>query len=119
MGFTVTPQFAIVDGDFVAVVDFLIEEAALAIEFDGFVKYSRRSPYSFGATPADIVVAEKVREDHVRDLRYGMLRVIWPELEATAPLRRRVDAAVARSAGWLSSPSRQVTTRAGSTLPPA
>jgi very-short-patch-repair endonuclease len=97
MGFAVTPQFRIVDGDFLAIVDFLIEEANLAIEFDGFVKYGRRSPYDLAATPADIVVAEKIREDHVRDLGYGMLRVIWPELDATATLRRRVDAAVHRS----------------------
>ena len=38
MGFSVRPQVRIVDGSFVAVVDFLVEDC-LAVEFDGFVKY--------------------------------------------------------------------------------
>ena len=66
MGYDTVPQFRIVDGPFVAVVDFLSPSIAVAVEFDGFVKYGRRSPLTLGAQPADVVAAEKVREDHVR-----------------------------------------------------
>ena len=65
MGFSVRPQVRIVDGSFVAVVDFLVEDC-LAVEFDGFVKYGRRRAFATEVTPADIVFAEKIREDHVR-----------------------------------------------------
>ena len=42
-------------------------------------------------TPADVVTAEKVREDHVRELGHGFLRVIWPDLDDLRALRCRVD----------------------------
>jgi hypothetical protein len=71
MGYHPLSQFRIEDGPFLAVVDFLLEEARVAIELDGFVKYERRSPFALSAQPAEIVAAEKVREDHVRELAYG------------------------------------------------
>ena len=71
MGYDAVPQFRIVDGSFVAVVDFLIAEHCVAVEFDGLVKYGRRSPFTRGAQPSDVVAAEKVREDHLRELDYG------------------------------------------------
>jgi hypothetical protein len=98
MGYDVVPQFRIVDGSFVAVVDFLIAEHRVAVEFDGFVKYGRRSPFTLGAQPSDVVAAEKVREDHVRELDYGFVRVTWPDLDAIPLLHRRIDAVVQRSA---------------------
>ncbi len=98
MGYDAVPQFRIVDGSFVAVVDFLLAGYRVVVEFDGFVKYGRRSPFTLGAQPADVVAAEKVREDHVRELDYGFVRVTWPELDAIRILHRRIDAAVERSA---------------------
>ena len=67
-------------GSFLAVVDLLLDDVPVAIEFDGFVKYSRPDPFATASTPADVLFAEKVREDHVRGLRYAMVRAIWREL---------------------------------------
>jgi hypothetical protein len=97
MGYQPLSQFRIEDGPFLAVVDFLLEEARVAIEFDGFVTYGRRSPFALSAQPAEIVAAEKVREDHVRELDYGFVRVIWSGLDALPVLGRRIDAVVQRT----------------------
>jgi hypothetical protein len=94
MGYAVTPQFAIVDGSFLAIVDFMLDDYGVAFEFDGFVKYGRTDPLSHHTTPADVVVAEKVREDHIRELGYGMGRVIWSELDGLVMLRRKVERAI-------------------------
>jgi hypothetical protein len=94
MGFSATPQAPIRDGSFLAVVDLLLDDAPVAIEFDGFVKYSRPDPWATASTPADVVFAEKVRQDHVRALRYAMVRVIWRELDDLVVLRRRIVSAV-------------------------
>jgi very-short-patch-repair endonuclease len=91
MGFAVRSQFTIEDGSFTAVVDFLLEEFGVAVEFDGFVKYGRRIPSPTEAAPGDIVFAEKLREDHIRGLGYGMARVVWHDLEDQMALRRRVE----------------------------
>jgi hypothetical protein len=100
MGYDAVPQFRIVDGSFVAVVDFLLAGRRVVVEFDGFVKYGRRSPLTLGAAPADGVTAEKVREDHVRELDDGFVRVTWPDLDAIRALHRRIEAVVERSAPW-------------------
>jgi Transcriptional regulator, AbiEi antitoxin len=91
MGYAVTPQFVIEDGSFLAIVDFMLDDYGVAFEFDGFVKYGRRDPLSTHVTPADIVVAEKIREDNIRELDYGMGRVIWSELDNLVLLRRKVE----------------------------
>jgi len=49
------------------------------------------------ATSADVLVAEKIREDHIRELGYEMVRVIWAELNDLVALRRRIEAAVGRA----------------------
>jgi len=94
MGFAATPQVAIRDGDFLAVVDLGLDDVPVALEFDGFVKYGRPDPLSTDVAPADVVVAEKIREDHVRALRWAMVRTIWRELDELAILRRRIEAAI-------------------------
>lgn len=94
MGYAVTSQVAIVDGAFVAIVDFLIEGCRVVVEFDGFVKYGRTAPSSTAATPGDVLFAEKVREDRIRGLDYGMVRVIWRDLEDLIGLHRRIDTVV-------------------------
>jgi hypothetical protein len=57
-------------------------------EFDGEVKYGRLVPQ--GQAPADVVFAEKVREDAVRALDYGFTRWIWDELDDFAPVAARI-----------------------------
>lgn len=89
-----TAQVPIDDGALHAVVDFLVQEHRVVVEFDGFVKYGRRSPFTLESTPAEVVVAEKVREDHIRSLGYVVVRVTWLDLENLPQLRRRLEAAV-------------------------
>lgn len=65
------------DGLLIGRVDFLLT-GVLIVEFDGALKY--------GDT-ADAVLAEKRREDRLRERGYRMIRVSWPDLdrpEATA-----------------------------------
>ena len=96
MGYRPVPQFAIVDGSFTALVDLYLEEHRLAIEFDGFVKYGRLDALSTQPTPADVLMAEKVREDHVRELGHGLARVTWPDLDLPHQLRQRIEALIRR-----------------------
>lgn len=98
MGLTAIPQYPIHDGPFLAVIDFYLEEYRLAIEFDGFVKYGRQNPLTTQPAPADVVTAEKVREDHVRELGHGFLRVIWRDMDNLRALRWRVDRLIHRGA---------------------
>ena len=94
MGFSATPQVMLRDGEFVAVVDLMLDDVPVAIEFDGFVKYGRRRLWTVDAALADVVVAEKIREDHIRALRYAMVRVIWRDFDRLVLLRRRIVSAV-------------------------
>jgi hypothetical protein len=96
MGFSAVPQMPIVDGSFTAVVDFLVEDC-VAVEFDGFVKYGRGRAFATDVTPAEIVFAEKIREDHVRELGHEMVRVIWADFDDLPLLRRRVERALAQA----------------------
>ena len=89
-----TPQVRLDDGPFHAVVDFLLVEHRVVIEFDGFVKYGRRTPLASQPTAAEIVVAEKIREDQIRSLDYAVVRVTWLDLENLPLLRRRIEAAI-------------------------
>jgi hypothetical protein len=98
MGFAVTPQVWVSDGTFRARVDLMIDDGMVVLEFDGFMKYARPTPSATAAAPADIVAAEKLREDHLRDLGYEVVRVIWSELDDLPALRRRIQAARTRAA---------------------
>ena len=73
------------DGEFVARVDFLFEDERVVVEFDGQTKY--------GDGAAETVVAEKWREDRIRELGYIVVRVSWdgprpPEAHCAADPRR-------------------------------
>ncbi len=63
-------------------------------EFDGLVKYGRL--LRPGQSPGDAVVAEKYREDRLRDEGFRVVRWIWRELDdvdvIAARLRRAFDA---------------------------
>ena len=72
LGYTVVAQHPIAeDGRVFARVDFYLPELGVVVEFDGRVKYVR----SDGSGDGDAVVAEKRREDRIRRLGYGVVRV--------------------------------------------
>ncbi|MGY1719106.1 hypothetical protein ACI8AG_08665 [Blastococcus sp. SYSU DS0552] len=82
----------------IARIDAWYEEAAVAIEFDGQVKYS--DPYG-GRSPHDVLWEEKRREDRVRRLDVRVVRIAkadlgapWPRV--TADLRRMLATPQAR-----------------------
>ncbi|MFC7446451.1 type IV toxin-antitoxin system AbiEi family antitoxin domain-containing protein [Rhodococcus daqingensis] len=58
------PNLYTADGAHLGRVDFLFEELGVVGEFDGLVKYGRLVPE--GQTPADVLWAEKQREDALR-----------------------------------------------------
>jgi hypothetical protein len=70
-------------------VDAWYEEAAVAVEFDGLVKYE--APRD-GRSPARVLWEEKRREDRLRDLDIRVLRVVRADLE---PAWERVRARLA------------------------
>jgi predicted transcriptional regulator of viral defense system len=73
-------EFYTSTGVFVARVDFEWE-GRLVGEFDGLVKYGQ-GLMAPGQTPNDVVVAEKIREDRLRQLGLEVVRWTWADLEA-------------------------------------
>lgn len=86
-----TPQVEIRDDNCILVgrVDFLYEQRRTIVEFDGLVKYG-------GTDGRQALIAEKRREDRLRDLGYQVVRVTWAELDRPLILRKRLLAAFAR-----------------------
>lgn len=76
-------------GSLAARVDFLLAQYAVIIEFDGAVKY--------GEGGTDALIAEKAREDRLRDLGYQVVRVSWSDLADPAALLLRIRRAIGRS----------------------
>lgn len=66
---------------FVGRLDAWFEQPAVALEFDGLVKYE--SPYG-GRTPAQVLWEEKRREDALRELGIRVLRVTSEQLDQGA-----------------------------------
>lgn len=88
LGLTVIPQYPVRDGDVViARVDFYLPELGVVLEFDGRLKYD-------GHEGRDALVAEKIREDRIRSLGYGVGRLTWGSLRQPVAVSRVVaDAA--------------------------
>ncbi|MGB3762595.1 MAG: type IV toxin-antitoxin system AbiEi family antitoxin domain-containing protein [Ornithinimicrobium sp.] len=88
-GLAVIPQFTVRDagGCFVARVDFLLPELNLVVEFDGATKYADV------ATGPEALFAEKRREDDIRRLGYGVVRVIWSDLSEPQRILREIRSA--------------------------
>ena len=61
------------------------------VEFDGAVKYD-------GAEGREALVAEKKREDRIRELGYQVVRLTWAELADPHRLLARIRSALARPA---------------------
>ena len=83
-----TPQFTVRDGHvFVARTDLKLDRWMVVLEFDGAGKYLDH---------ADLL-AEKDREDRIRELGYEVVRIRWSDLARPGLLRRRILAAIARA----------------------
>ena len=84
MKVSATPQFRISEPGFEALVDFLIDDEKVVLEFDGKVKYARTAdepdPFGNRRTPQEVLWHEKRREDRLRELGYEVVRVTWSEL---------------------------------------
>lgn len=59
----------------------------LVIEFDGAVKYE-------GAQGREALVAEKNREDELRQLGYGIVRLVWSGLVDPARVQAKMLAEI-------------------------
>lgn len=93
------PQYLVRDssGHVVARLDFAWPEHGVYLEFDGRVKYE--GLLRPGQSASDVVVAEKRREDRVRELTgWICIRVTWADLADPARLAARIRAALARRA---------------------
>ena len=75
--------------------DFGWPELCTIGEFDGMVKYGRL--LKPGQDPADVVVAEKLREDEIRDLGLRVVRWVWAEIDHFGPVAERLSRAFAAS----------------------
>lgn len=96
LGYTVVAQHTICeDGRVFARVDFYLPELGVVVEFDGRVKYVRPD----GSGDGDAVVAEKLREDRIRRLGYGVVRVGSQDLRRPDLIDRHIKDA-ARTVRW-------------------
>lgn len=88
--FTVTGRA----GEFVGRTDFGWPELRTVGEFDGRVKYGRA--LRPGQDLAEVLYAEKQREDAIRDLDWQMVRWITPDIHAPGPVLERLERAFVR-----------------------
>jgi very-short-patch-repair endonuclease len=91
LGLPFDSQVPIRDADgLVGRVDFLVAGRVI-VEFDGAVKYG-------GDGGREVLIAEKRREDRLRELGYAVVRITWDELADPATLLSRIRAALSRLA---------------------
>lgn len=74
-------------GQLIGVVDFLFRRQWTIVEFDGALKYQDRA----------VIVAEKRREDRLRELGYEVVRITWADLAHPERVHAKVLAAFARA----------------------
>lgn len=74
-------------GILVARSDFRVKDSAVLLEFDGRVKY----------TDPEVLMAEKRREDRLRELGYEVVRLTWEDLARPQVVRAKILAALARA----------------------
>lgn len=80
------------DGRFVGRVDFYFPEHRTIVEFDGRMKYG-----GFGKDPAAVVLAEKRREDRLRELGFEVVRIDWSDLARPKQTAARIRQAFHRA----------------------
>ncbi|NHC15608.1 hypothetical protein G9H71_17645 [Motilibacter sp. E257] len=74
----------------------LLVDGLVVVEFDGRVKYA--DPHLLrGREPADVLRAEKRREQDLEDAGWQVVRLEWRDLFDPEAVRRKVDAALARA----------------------
>ncbi len=73
----------------VARVDFYFPPQRVVVEFDGMLKYRESA--------AEVVLAEKAREDALREIGLIVVRVIWDELDTPKLVAHRIRQAFARA----------------------
>ena len=97
-----------IDGYRCARVDFDFPGMSTVAEFDGRVKYG--ALLRPGQTPSDVVFAEKIREDRIRQTGRQVVRVVWDDLRRPADILRRFAAAFAAAgrSDWRPGPGRLV-----------
>lgn len=79
--------------------DFFWRKVGIAGEFDGKVKYMRQE-YTHG-DPVDVLWREKRREDRLRRMVAGVLRITWDDVARPARLERLLlDAGVPRTGAF-------------------
>lgn len=83
------PQVVIldVDGTFVARVDFVVKGTRVIVEFDGADKYDGRAS----------LLAEKRREDRLRELGYEVVRITWADLGRPTTVLAKARSALERA----------------------
>jgi len=92
LGLPVESQHEVRDGSgrLVARVDFLVA-GRVVVEFDGAVKYG-------GAEGHAALVAEKLREDKLREMGFVVIRLTWADLARPDLIRHRIESALRRAA---------------------
>jgi len=91
------PQFEVFDaaGRLIARLDLAWPELGVYLEFDGRVKYDQLA--RAGEDAVDVVMREKVRQQHVGDLLgWDCIRVVWAELAHPDRLAARIEQRLAR-----------------------
>lgn len=92
-------QYEVFDswGRLVGRTDFAWPAYGLLGEFDGRGKYLRS--YKKGQSVADVVLAEKAREDRIREItRWTFIRITWPELARYGETAERIRRQLLRAA---------------------
>ncbi len=82
------PRFSRIAAAAIGTADFGWPEHGLAGEFDGFAKYGRL--LRPGQVPAEVVFAEKRREDAMRTVLRGFARWVWDEIDAFEEVAQRL-----------------------------
>jgi len=92
-------QYEVCDdrGNLIGTTDMAWPKYRLLGEFDGKIKYGRL--LKPGQEPGEVVFEEKKREDALREITgYGMVRVIWPDLDRPADTAVRMWRLMRRAA---------------------
>jgi len=91
------PQYEVFDavGTMIGRVDFAWPDRRTIGEFDGRIKYG--ALLRPGERPEDVVYAEKLREDALRDAGWQVVRWVWADLARPLEIQQRLVRAFARA----------------------
>ncbi|WP_324642675.1 hypothetical protein [Pseudarthrobacter sp. LT1] len=87
------PQVGITTREGIFRADFADPDARAIIEFDGVAKYTDYKP------AADVLLAERRRENALQELGWAVFRINWQQLNRPGELRQRLYAFLARHSG--------------------